>query len=860
MSPGTILQFKLMMRLVLAGAGVVAAFALWIVAYRDVTRKAAVRILGLILAVMAVISTGIYFEFGLFRYGRYINPHDTFHYYMGAKYSREIGYSHLYASALVADMDGRRLYSPNSTIRSQKDYGYTPVRTVLAEADRYRAMFSPERWQEFKKDIEFFQSIMPREKWNAVLKDKGYNATPVWNMVARFLSNHFPTQSWMSMWFLLGLDLLLLTVMFLLVYAAFGWNAAMLAIVFWGINFFMSFVHIKGAFLRLDWVTLLVMAICLLKLERYKTAGVLAAYAALARVFPVVFVFGVGAKMIWEFLSTRKIPRRYIEFFVAFTLMILVLTGVSVVSDGDLHLWKEFGEKISLHNNDLSTTRVGFKYIFLDTKRLDAPWNAFVLAKQKEFADRKVSWLAIQAAVLAVCFLAMRKLDDHEALALSFVPVFFLTAPTFYYFVMLIIPFMFALARPDSVWRMLTLVAFFVLTLVAHVLSRSYQLNLYLCYILSWALFSLCACLLIAAFFTSKKENVTGKVSPTISRFVGALIAGLLAGWTVYGLCTCRVHAVPSNTPQKAAPLSQGDSPARNQAVLAFTGDVMLSRNVLKSLDAANPDFTIPFSSMAPYLKQADIAFCNLECPISDQGTKIEKRYTFKAPSGAVKGLVFAGFDLVALANNHVLDYGQQALTDTVAFLDQAGIRHVGIADNNAPQTPVIIESKGIKIGFLGYTDPETPYAYAKEYDLFTTRPAKATADRCRDDILALKPKVDLVVVSMHWGIEYETATSPRQIEFGHFLIDAGAKIVAGHHPHVQQEPEWYRDGAIIYSMGNFVFDQWSRPATRVSRLYRALVEKGRVDSLEYLPLEIEQGTWIVKPVSDRFVPVPRQK
>ncbi|HUW60953.1 MAG TPA: CapA family protein [Candidatus Bathyarchaeia archaeon] len=812
-----------------------------------------------LLTVAGAVAVASYLEFGQFRYDRYINPHDVFHYYMGSKYSREIGYSHLYASALVADSQMNSVYDRNRSIRSQEDYGYIPARMVLKDSAKYEGLFTPRRWVEFKRDIAFFQSRMPKAKWNNVLRDKGYNATPVWNMVARALANTFDTSSINA---LLFLDLAMLAAMLVMIWAAFGWNVAMLAAVFFASNFFMSFVHIRGAFLRLDWVALLVMSVCALKLGWYKTAGGMMAYAALARVFPTVFVFGIGACFVWDVIKNRRLSRRYVEFFAVFVLTVSVLVGLSIFDDGNLHLWREFSDKITLHNNDLSTTRVGFKYIFLDTRAVTGSWPQFVAAKQHEFAGRRLQWLAIQAAVLAACFLASRKLRDHEALALGFVPAFFLVAPTFYYHVMLIVPFMFFAARPESLSRLIGAAGMFALSAAAYRLNQKLGFTIFLSYVLSWMLLGLAAYQLAAAFLTRRDEETAGEVvataKPAITRPQKALLCTVPVCWLIFaGVGLMRAHAGPA--PASSA-LADRLKSQPGIVQLALTGDVMMARGVNRTLVASGQDFASPMMNVARYLRNADAAFCNLETAVSTLGQQIKKRYTFRSSPQTVAALSTAGFDVVSLANNHVLDFGTDALADTMKRLDAAGIKQAGVAADGARQQPVVLTAKGVKIGFLAYVDPESRYADAPEYDSMTgLRPVKATREQCAADISALKRAADIVVVSMHWGTEYIEKPDRRQVEFGRFLIDAGANIVAGHHPHVQQEPEWYRGGVIIHSMGNFVFDQWSRPLTRVSRLYRVYCDKTGVKGLEYLPLDKEKDTWLLFATSRRFIEVPAQ-
>ena len=185
-------------------------------------------------------------------------------------------------------------------------------------------------------------------------------------------------------------------------------------------------------------------------------------------------------------------------------------------------------------------------------------------------------------------------------------------------------------------------------------------------------------------------------------------------------------------------------------------GDVMLSRNVARSIKQNDRRYTFPFEKTATYTRQADLAFCNLECPVSARGTVLNKKYTFRAEPKAISGLIYNKFDIVSLANNHTLDYGADALTDTLAHLGEKRIIPVGVCTNDAPQMPAVIEVKGIKIGFLAYADPVTRYSYAKEFLGFSRKPAKGTMEVIRGDIARLRRRVDVVVVSMHWGIEYQ--------------------------------------------------------------------------------------------------------
>ena len=179
----------------------------------------------------------------------------------------------------------------------------------------------------------------------------------------------------------------------------------------------------------------------------------------------------------------------------------------------------------------------------------------------------------------------------------------------------------------------------------------------------------------------------------------------------------------------------------------------------------------------------------------------------------------------------------------------------IGLTNADTPQPPLILEKNGLKIGFLAYCDPVPAYSYAREYYAFERRPAAGNRENLARDIAALRPQVDLLVVSMHWGIEYQQPNE-HQVALGRYIIDQGADLVAGHHPHIQQEPEVYKDRLIIHSMGNFVFDQHSRPATRESRLYKVILDRRGIVRAEYLPLEIANKDWQPRRTAVPIVPV----
>jgi len=425
----------------------------------------------LLLVNSALVSAVLYLGIALYpQPSILIHEHEFFHYYMGSKYSREIGYLDLYNCAIVADADNSGGRIPPYMIRKMDDYSLVPSREVLLHDDRYRALFSDDRWEEFRSDVAVFRSAIGKD-WGAVFLDHGYHATPVWNMVARGISNRVSVQ-WSAGMLLLGaLDVLLLGLAFATVWRTFGRRTALMAIIFLGTLFFMTDATIRGAFLRLDWLAFLVMATCALKAQRYKTAGALVACAGMARIFPLLFAFGLGAKWIWDFVATRRIGRRYLEFFAAFALVLAALFTLSVAGDGGLESWRAFGSKIWFHDSQIASLRVGFKPLllagvapFMGGSPGDAAGRAEV------FGEIKGLWWAVQALVLAGSFFAVRRLDDHETLPYGYGIFFFMTAATYYYHVAILVLALLFLPRLDERPRAHGMAGLFGISVVGYLL------------------------------------------------------------------------------------------------------------------------------------------------------------------------------------------------------------------------------------------------------------------------------------------------------------------------------------------------------------------------------------------------------
>ena len=261
---------------------------------------------------------------------------------------------------------------------------------------------------------------------------------------------------------------------------------------------------------------------------------------------------------------------------------------------------------------------------------------------------------------------------------------------------------------------------------------------------------------------------------------------------------------------------------AKNTITIIATGDIIPARTVNYKTVATN-NFSWPYEKVADFTNNADLTFANLEapqikdCPVTTEGM------VFCGDKRNINGLVYAGVDLVSLANNHAGNHGEQGVTDTINNLKDAGIGVTGISG------PFVKEIKGVRFAFLGYNDISKDQPGVSD----------VIEDRMREEIRDAKNLSDVVIVTFHWGVEYRSLPDERQVYLGHLAIDSGADLVIGNHPHWIQPVEIYKGKLITYAHGNFVFDQmWSQKTTEGVLGKYVFYGKDLID-VEYFPLKI---------------------
>jgi poly-gamma-glutamate synthesis protein (capsule biosynthesis protein) len=265
---------------------------------------------------------------------------------------------------------------------------------------------------------------------------------------------------------------------------------------------------------------------------------------------------------------------------------------------------------------------------------------------------------------------------------------------------------------------------------------------------------------------------------------------------------------------------------ARNGEVdIVFVGDVMVAE-VPGRIISGGED---PFAPFAELLQKHDLRIGNLECVVATGGTAETKPFTFRADPGVLPVLK-RHFDAMSVANNHSGDFGKQAFAEELALMREAGLPYFGGGgDATEAHAPLMLERNGLRIALLGYVEFKP-----RSFEAGAHLPGVAWSgedDQVIEDIAAARRvhHADIVIPVMHWGWEEEPNPSPRLREFARRMIDAGADMVVGGHPHVTQGAEMYKGKPIVYSLGNFLFNSFDTEATTTGWVLSARIGRDGV-------------------------------
>lgn len=414
-----------------------------------------------IAVVMTVIAFFAYFDFfnPNVRYRDYIHRHEFFHYYLGSKYSEELGYTRLYECAAAAEIDLGR--EREVWARELRDLHVNLIRPttdpeVKQHIQECHDIFAknPERWEAFKKDVNWVYSQSMGEYWKNMQKDHGYNPPPVWTMTGKLFSS-FGNADLGFFQLLSGVDVILQAGAVVLLFWAFGWRVGAIASVFWGCNFPANFYWTGGAFLRQDWFFFITAAVCLARKRRFTWAGAALMWSALLRVFPVLLFGGAALIIVFElyrhYLALSRLPaeaqrgsstlgelwnlitgrasrsprstgalRDMLAFARGATLALLILVPASMLTTGGVTPYKEFAaHTLGTHNRTPLTNHMGLKTLmvhdwsgrmrFLRDDNMDDPFETWKVGRATRADTSKHLRHGISLAIMVWIAWALRR-------------------------------------------------------------------------------------------------------------------------------------------------------------------------------------------------------------------------------------------------------------------------------------------------------------------------------------------------------------------------------------------------------------------------------------------------------------------
>jgi hypothetical protein len=387
--------------------------------------------------VLTAVAFVTYFDFfnPNTRYSEYYHRHEFYHYYLGSKFSRELGYTRLYECTFVAEIEnGHAASIKKRQIRNLE------TNVLMSSVDTYvftkpqlcKKHFSPARWDAFKRDVAWFHQSAAGSYWEGMQHDHGYNPPPVWTMAGKLLASFAPAGDRFFK-LLAGIDVGLHLGIVGLFYWAFGWRVATIATVYWSANAPADFLWTGGAFLRQDWLFLLVAALCLARKRRFAMAGYALTWSALLRVFPMLFFAGCGIVVVLSFLNRVRrvaagtpptslitcITRGHRRFIAGCMLGLATLIPLSVVVCG-ASSWAEFrNHTLKTHSGTPLTNHMGLPAMlthnwnarmrFMRNDNQDDAYTDWKNERRRTFQSLRGVWIAILAWIFLWTAWALRR-------------------------------------------------------------------------------------------------------------------------------------------------------------------------------------------------------------------------------------------------------------------------------------------------------------------------------------------------------------------------------------------------------------------------------------------------------------------
>lgn len=440
--------------------------------------------------------------------GSYIHRWDIYHTYMGAKYYEELGYDRLYECSIYFDSQYINFYEDLTRVRDLNTLQYIDASEIKNNSD-CELLFTQDRKEEFIEDLKFFNSLTYPQYWNRLFRDKGYNGSPFYTFIVSNIFNNIKL-GYNNLIILSMIDILLIFTAFYFVYRAFGIWVALFALIFFCVNFPARFVHMGGSILRFDYLAYLIIGVCLFKLEKYKSSGVFLALSSMLKIFPVLFVAGLGLKAFSDVLTKRKIDKKYLSFFSIFFVAIIIFFILSISIGQGMDNWYNFFENMEMHNQQTAGFRVGFMHMFMFSGEIteEDPWTSYA-EKQNMFEDR-IGYFYISIAIVVLLLITLMPFMKDEDFMIIFGTAlfFFIFASTRYYYALLVLLFLLQ-AKCNKVIMMM-LFTFTAISLWVYSFNKfdAFIYNYFVSFLLLLFFITTLFCLLI-----NNRENINKYIS-----------------------------------------------------------------------------------------------------------------------------------------------------------------------------------------------------------------------------------------------------------------------------------------------------------------------------------------------------------
>lgn len=324
-----------------------------------------------------------------------------------------------------------------------------------------------------------------------------------------------------------------------------------------------------------------------------------------------------------------------------------------------------------------------------------------------------------------------------------------------------------------------------------------------------------------------------------------SLLIDILAGTAILAMMVLVLLAIRSNI---YGDQDYSDSLFDGDISISFVGDIMMSR--YSEIEFRRQGYEVFFGDVMPVFAESDYVVANLESPVvyEDENYQVnENAIVFSMTAEAFADIANIGIDLFSFANNHIGDFGYKGILDTMNITQDLGVETVGLYEDSLDITRLYHtkEINGLKLAFissLDFTFPKDRHNANIRDNSMGIINSRHQLDLLLEVLAHARKNNDLVFVFMHWGIEYDNGVSTAQKELGEILIDNGADLIIGAHPHVLQPVTYYKGRAIVNSLGNFVFNQVMGPTSLSAILTVSLSNSGDIERLGFTPILIDES------------------